>query len=331
MMTIDEYLKKYQDYYTPQADKEKSTSNANYDKQKETVSTTYNTQIDETKSGYEDIYRENAVQKLVNERKIAENMANSGLTDSGLNRTQQTAAQLSYSNSKVKIDTERQKALDTLSNQLAAEIANIEINKSAAAAEIDSKYAQLAESAAQEQYNTDLEAETARIKAELEAQTERTKAYYSALSKTTSSAQEETEKASYIIKTNGGLLSRNFTGTLSENGVNCYQNSDGSWTYVDNNSGKKTTLAAGVNPYKGGEPHEDLLTNGVYDASKACSNGYQPNNINGKKLTIFDEKCITVNGNTQSVWKTGGKYYAWDGAKNAYFEVKKSGSDWVVA
>ncbi|MBQ8649144.1 MAG: hypothetical protein IJ470_03650 [Clostridia bacterium] len=324
MMTIDEYLKKYQDYYTPQADKEKSTSNANYDKQKETVSTTYNTQVDETKSGYEDIYRENAVRKLVNERKIAENMANLGLTDSGLNRTQQTAVQLSYSNNKVKIDTERQKALDTLSNQLAAEIANIEINKSAAAAEIDSKYAQLAESAAQEAYNTDVEAETARQKALLEAQTEQTKAYYSALSKATSSAQEEAKKASYIIKTNGGLLSRNFTGTLSENGVNCYQNSDGSWTYVDNNSGKKTTLAAGVNPYTGTVNPD--VENGAFS-----SNGYQPNNINGKKLTIFDEKCITVNGNTQSVWKTGGKYYAWDGAKNAYFEVKKSGSDWVVA
>lgn len=60
-------------------------------------------------------------------------------------------------------------------------------------------------------------------------------------------------------------------------------------------------------------------------------NGYQPNNINGKKLTDSgkDMKITTTDryGNTktltQTVWKTpDGKKWYWDGRYNKYFEYK---------
>lgn len=60
-------------------------------------------------------------------------------------------------------------------------------------------------------------------------------------------------------------------------------------------------------------------------------NGYQPNNINGKKLTDSgkDMKLTTTDryGNTktltQTVWKTpDGKKWYWDGRYNRYFEYK---------
>ena len=60
-------------------------------------------------------------------------------------------------------------------------------------------------------------------------------------------------------------------------------------------------------------------------------NGYQPNNINGKKLTDSgkDMKLTTTDryGNTktltQTVWKTpDGKKWYWDGRYNKYFEYK---------
>lgn len=69
------------------------------------------------------------------------------------------------------------------------------------------------------------------------------------------------------------------------------------------------------------------------------SNGYQPNNINGKKLSktgdtvtfttrTLSGKNVTV---TQNVWKTSdGRRYYWDGTKNKYIEtssLKKTTTD----
>ena len=61
------------------------------------------------------------------------------------------------------------------------------------------------------------------------------------------------------------------------------------------------------------------------------SNGYQPNNVNGKKLTSTGKsvtvKATTLQGTkttvTQTVWKTSdGKKYIWDGSKNKYVSYK---------
>ena len=71
-------------------------------------------------------------------------------------------------------------------------------------------------------------------------------------------------------------------------------------------------MAQGVNPYTGTKNPD--AKNGTF------SNGYQPNNINGKKLRKSDGKeMITVNGVSQYVWQTpnGDKWY-WDGTENRY-------------
>ena len=92
---IDELYNEYKKLGTAQRDADIASSDKVYDTQKLQTQNTYNRQIDETSKAYEDLYDENAVQRLINEQEIAENMANLGLTDSGLNRTQQTAVQLS--------------------------------------------------------------------------------------------------------------------------------------------------------------------------------------------------------------------------------------------
>ena len=79
--------------------------------------------------------------------------------------------------------------------------------------------------------------------------------------------------------------------------------------YID---GKERTYAPGVNPYTGTKNSDTKY--GTF------SNGYQPNNVGGKKLS---ESGITdvVNGVTQNVWKTAdGKLWIWDGTKNRYLE-----------
>ena len=77
----------------------------------------------------------------------------------------------------------------------------------------------------------------------------------------------------------------------------------------------------GTSPYTGTtNPDTD---NGTF------SNGYQPDNVDGNKLSkvkgVKSDPKITVNGNEQSVWQTGSgsdaKYYYWSGAENVYHEL----------
>lgn len=58
----------------------------------------YQSQIEQLPGQYQKLYDTNAVQELVNRRQVQETMANMGLTDSGLNRTQQTAIALQRGN-----------------------------------------------------------------------------------------------------------------------------------------------------------------------------------------------------------------------------------------
>ena len=52
----------------------------------------YDTDLAETKQAYEDQFKRNEVQKVLNERYLERKAAEMGLTDSGMNRTQMTAS-----------------------------------------------------------------------------------------------------------------------------------------------------------------------------------------------------------------------------------------------
>lgn len=320
---IDELYNEYKKLGTAQRDADIAASDKVYDTQKQQTQNTYNRQIDETSKSYEDLYDENAVQRLVNEQEVAENMANLGLTDSGLNRTQQTAVQLSYANSKNKIDVTRQKAIDTLTASLADAISKIDTDKLSAAENIRSSYDNSWRSSAQSTYAT-----------ELEEQTKQQKQDYDYALKVLKQQQQAQKEASYIIKTDGGALSYGYKGSLKDNGVAVYYEKDSKGhlvtRYVDQNSGKTTTMGREVNPYSTGEPNKDLFTNGVYDPSKAFGNGYQPNNIKGDKLKKVGTIDLTAElGRTQNVFKTSdGKCWVWDSPSNSYAQVKKKGSGW---
>ena len=79
--------------------------------------------------------------------------------------------------------------------------------------------------------------------------------------------------------------------------------------YID---GKERTYAPSVNPYTGTKNGDTKY--GTF------SNGYQPNNVGGKKLSKSGITDV-VNGVTQNVWKTSdGKLWIWDGTINRYLE-----------
>lgn len=87
---------------------------------------------------------------------------------------------------------------------------------------------------------------------------------------------------------------------------------DANGNYIYYIDGKERTYAPGVNPYTGTKNSDTEY--GTF------SNGYQPNNINGQKLSKSGITDV-VNGVTQNVWKTpDGKLWIWDGTKNRYLE-----------
>ena len=138
-------------------EKEKALVNTTADTNRQIVTDDYNAQIADTEQSYNELFDQNEVQKIINERQIAENMANMGLTDSGLNRTQMTAAQLSHSNNQAKINRQRQAAVDTLARAMNAQLAEIESNRAVNLQSIDSAYDKQAVSNATSIYNTELD------------------------------------------------------------------------------------------------------------------------------------------------------------------------------
>lgn len=305
-----ELLEIYRRNGTPQMKADIAASGKVYDTQRQQTQDTYDRQIKDTNNSYEDMYRENAVQRLINERKIAEDMAGLGLTDSGLNRTQQTAVQLSYANSKNKIDTNRQKAVDTLAASLADAVSRIDANKLAAAEKIRSSYESGWSSAAQSTYAK-----------ELEEQTKQQKQYYDYSLKALKSQQKAAKEASYIIQTNGGTLRRNFTGSLKDNNVSViYDKTNKTTTYIDNNSGKKTTVASSVNPYTGNDNSELIEEFGAFD------NGYQPRGVRGHGKLLRSVGKDAINGNMQNIFEAAdASLWIWDGSINEYRMVDING------
>ena len=126
---------------------------------------------------YRALYDNNALQEAIGRRQLRESMARAGLTDSGLNRTQNTALSLMRGNADMNASLQKQSALDNLSAQLSKMAADFASQKaseqariySAAASDNNSLYAQLmgqAGTAATSRYNIDVGAETDRYRAD---------------------------------------------------------------------------------------------------------------------------------------------------------------------
>lgn len=303
--------------------------NKTHDSQVTISKNQYGEAVDDAKIAYESEYERNAVQKLINEKQIAERNANLGLTDSGINRTQQTAVQMSYSNQKSDIDLAKQKALDILSQNLAASLSSIEQSRTASLADLDVNIQNQAQSNAISRYNANVEANAKMYEAERDAAAKVSTAAINASLKApnVSYGAGGTSRGGYIVSSSTGTLARDYMGSLKDNGVSTVYsyNEDGSIrkvTYTDSNSGKSVSFDAGVNPYTG-RMHNDLLDeDGYYDSSKAFSNGYQPNNIKGEKLKAT-KATWNVYDREQKVFKlkSNGKYYVWRGDENRYQEL----------
>lgn len=166
----NEYLKEANKATAETKNRDLEIIENNRQKTIDTTTDTYNASIANVKSAYENQYEKNAVQKYINEKQIAEKNANLGLTNSGLNRTQQTAAQLSYANQRGKIDLDKQNAINTLEKELASAVATINQELDNSKLNIEQYYTQLDSANAQNMYNTDTTNESNERIAKIEAE-----------------------------------------------------------------------------------------------------------------------------------------------------------------
>ncbi len=286
------------------------TFSSGCDSQINNTQAVYDKKIAEEKIAYDSEYQKNAVQKLINEKKIAETNANLGLTDSGLNRTQQTAAQLSYANQKGKIDLARQSALDNLTLAMTDAITTLQNEKASGIRDIENNWKSYSEQQAQNTYNAQLNSIAGQlgelgdqyvdaVKAETDAAA---KVQAAAISASAKAKENESNKTLWY-----------YTGTYDDYDNPIFRNSDG----------KTQAFGAGINPYKGLMHNDVRDKDGNYDPRKAFSNGYQPNNIGGNRLYAQEEYEVYVNGNKQKVWSydNGKTLWAWDGSINEYVDV----------
>ena len=294
--SVDERYKKNITALDGSIKRDVDASNATHKKQADTLTALYEGQMAESGAEYDDLERQNAVQKLINEREVEENMANLGLTDSGLNRTQQTAVQLSAANNSAKIAREKQAMYNAFKRELTSRLADNEASRASAEASIRSGYEKQAMDAAVSSYNTDVDAWQKNYEAGLKA------------------AQKAAE-AQKITKLNYGTLA----GT--------YNTSNNNVVYSDG-EGNEVTMRQGANPYTNTVNKDVLDSEGNYDKSKVFSNGYQPNNYKGTPLKKADKKVnkTTVpwrdDGVEQQVWMADGKYYLWHGPSNKYVQAR---------
>ena len=169
-MTQQEWIEQQRKLLDPQKQANLAASAGIYDAQRQNTQALYQGQIADTTASYEDALRSNETQKFLNQRAMERRMAEMGLTDSGLNRTQQTAVMLSAANNRGAIERQRQKAVDTLAATMASELATIDAKKAAAAQEITNTFENNAYTQGTSLYNNEqanIAAENAaRIKAE---------------------------------------------------------------------------------------------------------------------------------------------------------------------
>lgn len=339
-LNLDNYVKAAQESVAANRQAETDYINSTYDTLNSDTQAQYDKALTDAKASYDSEYQKNAVQKIINEKKIAETNANLGLTDSGLNRTQQTAAQLSYANQKGKIDLARQNALDNLTLNLNAALAESDAGRSSALLTANEKWDNQAYSLGQTNYNNDLTAYNSQInsyaeqlsgieQAEIEAAAEVQKAAISTSAKT--------EDNEIVLYKWGGATEHDDSGVtlLKFTGSN----------------GKSFSIVAGKNPYTNTKNAEiSKVVNGkcIIDKQwqeenkdsgnaivRSCalygvfSNGYQPKGVcyydeNGNVVEVGSLTPTTrkeyMNGNLQTVWhaENTDTYWIWDGSINEY-------------
>ena len=137
-------------------------------------------EIDKLPTHYQSSFDANAIQQLINERQVAERMANMGATNSGLNRSQQTAINIQRSNADAALRTQINSATNSLKQQIADLYASGESQKAENSAkaryDLEQKNQAVYENMMNNLYSSSSAYEKAMIEADAKAEEARIKA-----------------------------------------------------------------------------------------------------------------------------------------------------------
>ena len=165
MATYDEIYKAQKKITDATLAAEKASFNSDVDKATAIATQNAAKAEETTKQGYEDVFRKNRLNQIINEEKAKERMINLGLTDSGLNRTQQTAIQLQAANADAAAARNRQAAVDEIRRGIAEFTAQQEAKKNDYSRERTSYWDAQAASNAASIYNEQVEKQSSDQKA----------------------------------------------------------------------------------------------------------------------------------------------------------------------
>lgn len=197
-----------------QAAESAATSDQLYETAITNAEKNYNASAQETEKSYRSVYDANAVDELVARRNVEETLANMGLTDSGLNATQQTAISLQRGRADSQTSQQKQAAVDAIMRELENVRAQYDAEKTAASADIYAQadadilnYRNNADAAAMQNaaalYAADQEAIAAQYAADQEAATKQAQMLLDAQA---ASAEQELKRqqmiADYAVKNN---------------------------------------------------------------------------------------------------------------------------------
>ena len=200
MASYEEILKAQKKITDATLAAEKASFNSDVDKA--TAIATQNAEKAEetTKQGYEDVFRKNRLNQIINEEKTKERMINLGLTDSGLNRTQQTAIQLQAANADAAAVRNRQAAVDEIRRGIAEFTAQQEAKKNDYSRERTAYWDAQANSQATSIYNAELEAAARKAEAEAAARKAEAEAKSTSLNQLYTHLSSNNDDAEYSAK-----------------------------------------------------------------------------------------------------------------------------------
>ncbi len=119
------------------AAQQKDVVNSAYDAQIQKIQTAADKNIIASENSFDAAYADNAVNQFINERQIQNANANAGLQDSGLNRTQQTAAILSKTNADNDVTAEKMSFVSKIRTQLQEDLSTAEQSRTSDLSDID--------------------------------------------------------------------------------------------------------------------------------------------------------------------------------------------------
>lgn len=120
-----------------QGDTQISQINEQTDKQIEKATESANKNILSADNSYDAQINKNEVQRILNERAIRKSMADNGMTNSGLNRTQQTAITLAKQNANNEVDMNRYRFVNSIRKQLAEATSELNLQRTSEINEVN--------------------------------------------------------------------------------------------------------------------------------------------------------------------------------------------------